>query len=103
MSSKASYAFYVVLALSADANAKTAPEANAYLNEMEKLGLVDKTAVTPTKLADEVRAADDELVAGQAAAAAARLYAVVEGPRYQDYADSDDFQDAEYRLGLALA
>src|SRR5262249_50976920 len=34
---------------------------------------------------------------------AARLYAVVEGPRYQDFSDSEDFQDAEYRLGLALA
>jgi hypothetical protein len=92
-----------VLALSSNANAKTTPEASVYLTEMEKLGLVDKTAVTPAKLAAEVRAADDELVAGQTAAAAARLYAVVEGPRYQDYADSEDFQDAEYRLGLALA
>jgi hypothetical protein len=100
---RASYVFTIVLALSADASAKSAPEANAYLTEMEKLGLVDKTAITPAKLAAEVRAADDELVAGQTAAAAARLYAVVEGPRYQDYADSDDFQDAEYRLGLALA
>ena len=54
-------------------------------------------------LADEVRRADDELVAGQPAAAAARLYAIVEGPRYQDFSDTDDFQDAEYRLGLALA
>ena len=70
---------------------------------MERRGLVDKTAVTPKMLADEVRRADDELVAGQPAAAAARLYAIVEGPRYQDFSDSDDFQDAEYRLGLALA
>ncbi|HEY2743475.1 MAG TPA: hypothetical protein VGL86_02590, partial [Polyangia bacterium] len=83
--------------------AKPAPEAGAYLTEMERRGLVDKTAVTPKSLAEEVRRADDELVAGQTAAAAARLYAIVEGPRYQDFADSDDFQDAEYRLGLALA
>ncbi len=70
---------------------------------MERRGLVDKTAVTPRSLADEVRRADDELVAGQPAAAAARLYAIVEGPRYQDFSDTEDFQDAEYRLGLAMA
>jgi outer membrane protein assembly factor BamD (BamD/ComL family) len=83
--------------------ARTAPEAAAYLQELEARGLVDKTVVTPAMLASEVRKADDELVAGQAALAAARLYAVVEGPRYQDFSDSSDFQDAEYRLGLALA
>jgi len=89
--------------VAAPAWAKPAPEAGAYLTEMERRGLVDKTAVTPKMLADEVRRADDELVAGQPAAAAARLYAIVEGPRYQDFSDSDDFQDAEYRLGLAMA
>ncbi|HEX6839004.1 MAG TPA: hypothetical protein VF334_20640, partial [Polyangia bacterium] len=88
---------------SSTALARPAPEAGAYLQEMERRGLVDKTAVTPKMLADEVRRADDELVAGQPAAAAARLYAIVEGPRYQDFSDTEDFQDAEYRLGLALA
>ncbi|HEX8950821.1 MAG TPA: hypothetical protein VF945_03200 [Polyangia bacterium] len=88
---------------SSTALARPVPEAGAYLTEMERRGLVDKTAVTPKMLADEVRRADDELVAGQPAAAAARLYAIVEGPRYQDFSDTEDFQDAEYRLGLALA
>jgi hypothetical protein len=78
------------------------PEAAAYLEELEKRGLADKGLVTPERLAAEVRAADDELVAEQPAEAAARLYAIVEGPRYQDLSDSEDFQDAEYRLGLAL-
>ena len=91
------------ICVSSTALAKPAPEAGAYLQEMERRGLVDKTAVTPKMLAEEVRRADDELVAGQPAAAAARLYAIVEGPRYQDFSDSDDFQDAEYRLGLALS
>ena len=45
----------------------------------------------PQEVADEVRRADDELVAGQPAAAAARLYAIVEGPRYQDFSDTEDF------------
>ncbi len=92
-----------VPAVAAPAGQKSAPEAAAYLQEMETRGLVDKTVVTPAMLATEVRRADDELVAGQPEAAAARLYAVVEGPRYQDFSDSSDFQDAEYRLGLALA
>jgi hypothetical protein len=96
-------ALLLCVCVSSTALAKPAPEAGAYLQELERRGLVDKTAVTPKMLAEEVRRADDELVAGQPAAAAARLYAIVEGPRYQDFADSDDFQDAEYRLGLALA
>jgi hypothetical protein len=91
------------LLVATGALAKPPPEAAAYLQEMEKRGLIDKTAVTPAMLAAEVRRADDELVVGQTASAAARLYAIVEGPRYQDFADSEDFQDAEYRLGLALA
>jgi tetratricopeptide (TPR) repeat protein len=97
------HALLACMLVSSTALAKPAPEAGAYLQEMERRGLVDKSAVTPKMLADEVRRADDELVAGQLAAAAARLYAIVEGPRYQDFSDSEDFQDAEYRLGLALA
>jgi hypothetical protein len=101
---RAPYGFALLLLLSSNgALAKRIPDASVYLDELEKQGLVDKTAVTPTKLGNEVRAADDELVAGQTAAAAARLYAIVEGPRYQDFSDTEDFQDAEYRLGLALA
>jgi TolA-binding protein len=78
------------------------PEASAYLDELEKRGLVDKTLGTPERLAAEVRAADDDLVAGNPSMAAARLYAIVEGPRWQDLSDTEDFQDAEYRLGIAL-
>jgi hypothetical protein len=96
-------ALLLCMCVSSTALAKPAPEAGAYLQEMERRGLIDKTAVTPQMLADEVRRADDELVAGQPAAAAARLYAIVEGPRYQDFSDTTDYQDAEYRLGLALA
>ncbi|HWE27230.1 MAG TPA: hypothetical protein VHB97_04470, partial [Polyangia bacterium] len=96
-------ALCLLVTASSSARAKPAPEAGAYLSELERRGLVDKTAVTPQMLADEVRRADDELVAGQPAAAAARLYAIVEAPRYQDFSDTEDFQDAEYRLGLALA
>jgi tetratricopeptide (TPR) repeat protein len=86
----------------ARAKTKPRPEASAYLEEMEKRGLVDKTAVTAEALAKEVEIADRDLVAGNPTLAAARLYGIVEGPRYQDFAETEDFQDAEYRLGLAL-
>src|SRR6185436_12721526 len=82
--------------------AKPAPEAAAYQKELEQKGLIDKSVATPQRLAEEVRKADEELVQGRPAVAAARLWAVVEGPRYQDFSDSEDYQDAEYRLGLAL-
>jgi len=78
------------------------PEAAAYLAELEKRGLMDATLGTPARLTAEVLAADTDLVAGNVAQAAARLYAVVEGPRWQDLSDADDFQDAEYRLAVAL-
>ena len=65
-------------------------EADAYQEEMEKRGLVDKNLATPARLADEVRAADDELTAGRPAIAAARLYAIVDGPRFKDFSDSED-------------
>ena len=74
-----------------------------YLEELEHRGLVDKTSGTAELLQRELRRADDELVAGQPLAAAKRLYAVVEGPRFTDLVDSDNYQDAEYRLGLALS
>src|SRR5262249_14207274 len=82
---------------------RSKPEAAAYLDELERRGLIDKTVASPEKLAAEVRAADDDLVAARIDRAAARLYAIVEGPRWQDFSDTDDYQDAEYRLGLALA
>jgi hypothetical protein len=91
-----------LLLLTATAYAKPPPEAAAYLGELERRGLVDKGEGTPARLAAEVRAADDELTAGRPAQAAARLYAIVEAPRFADLSESDDFQDAEYRLGLAL-
>jgi TolA-binding protein len=78
------------------------PDANQYQEEMERRGLYDKSLATPERLADEVRAADDELTTGRPEVAAARLFNIVDGPRFRDLADSDDYQDAEYRLGLAL-
>ncbi len=83
--------------------ATSTADMHGYLEEMERRGLVDKTSGTPELLQRELRRADEDMVNGQPLQAARRLYAVVEGPRFVDLADSDDFQDAEYRLGLALA
>ncbi|MEO6952732.1 MAG: tetratricopeptide repeat protein [Polyangia bacterium] len=74
-----------------------------YLEELEHRGLVDRTTGTPEKLQLELRRADEELTSGRPLDAARRLYAVVEGPRFEDLSESDDFQDAEYRLASALA
>jgi hypothetical protein len=93
----------LALLLATPAWGKPVPEAAAYQKELEQKGLADKSVAVPERLAEEVRRADDELVEGRTAAAAARLWAIVEGPRWQDFSDSDDYQDAEYRLGLALA
>ncbi len=92
----------IYLLLTSIAGAKPVPEASAYQKELEQKGLADRSVATPERLAEEVRLADDELVQGRPAAAAARLWAIVEGPRWQDFSDTDDYQDAEYRLGLAL-
>lgn len=95
-----------LLAPAAAAPAKPAaqkPEAELYQAELEARGLVDKTRATPKLLKREVELADEELFSGNPGLAAARLWAVVEGPRWSDLSETEDFQDAEYRLGLALA
>ena len=74
-----------------------------YLDELEHRGLVDKNSGTPEKLQLELRRADDELTTGRPLEAARRLYAIVEGPRFSDLSETDDFQDAEYRLAISLA
>ncbi len=86
----------------AASRATSTAEMPGYLEELERRGLVDKTTGTPERIQLELRRADEELVAGRPLDAARRLYAVVEGPRFADLRESDDFQDAEYRLGLAL-
>jgi tetratricopeptide (TPR) repeat protein len=85
----------------ASAHTETA-DMHGYLEELEKRGLVDKATGTPERLQRELRRADEELVSGRPLDAASRLYAVVEGPRFTDLSESDDFADAEYRLGIAL-
>jgi len=72
-----------------------------YLEDLERRGLVDKTNGTPERSSSS-SAAPTRSCLGPPLDAARRLYAVVEGPRFADLSESDDFQDAEYRLGLAL-
>ncbi len=79
-----------------------APEASAYLQELEKVGLVDKTLASPKRLEAAVRLADQRLTSDELDQAIADLYAIVEGTAYADFSDTEAFQDAEYRLGIAL-
>ena len=73
-----------------------------YFAEMERLGLVDRSAGSPELLARELDRAEAALEAGDAVGAAVQLYALVESPRYTDFSDSPEYQNAEYDLSVAL-
>jgi hypothetical protein len=79
------------------------PAEKGYFDALEGQRLIEKGAGSASDLAEQVRQADQLLVAGDNILAATRLYAIVEGPRYADLGDGDDYQNAEYLLGVALA
>ncbi len=82
---------------------KPAAEAGAYITALEQAGLVDKTLGSAKRLEAAVRRADERLTADEVDQAIAELYAIVEGTSYEAFTDTEVFQDAEYRLGVALA
>ena len=71
----------------AAATAKAQPQASdplaRYLTDLEKAGVLsgDKTPATLEKLRDELAAAEDDLVTGNAEIASVRLYKIVESQR----------------------
>jgi TolA-binding protein len=73
-----------------------------YFNELESIGLLDKTTGTKEKLADELGRAEATLEAGDPLGAAVQLYALVESPGYTDFSDFPEYQNAEYDLAVAL-
>lgn len=91
-----------LLPVAAFAEAKSPPDASAYLIELEKAGLIDKTMASAKQLEAAVRRADEHLTTDELDQAIAELYAIVEGTTYADFSDTEAFQDAEYRLGIAL-
>jgi hypothetical protein len=58
-----------------------------YLTDLEKAGVLgdDKTPPTLEKLREELAAAEDDLVTGNAQVASVRLYKIVESQRYAQF------------------
>lgn len=94
--------------VAADQGAEAQPPAGdapiaRYLAELTRLGLVDVATGSEQTLAAEVGRAEALLRDGASIEAAVALYAVVESPRFRDFSDSVEFQNAEYYLGVSLA
>jgi hypothetical protein len=83
----------------------TDPEADplaGYLAELERTRRLPAETASLDRLREVLAAAEEQLVRGDARAAAAGLFALVESPRYRPYADSPPYQSAELLLGRAL-
>ncbi|RMH44687.1 MAG: hypothetical protein D6689_01790 [Deltaproteobacteria bacterium] len=74
-----------------------------YFQELERAGLIDVNTGSQRALAAELRAAEALLADGNPFEAAVALYAIVESPRFTDFSDTVEYQNAEYALGVALA
>ena len=83
------------------AGAADAPIAR-YFDELEKIGLIDVSTGSEDAMKKELSAAEALLRDGAAIDAAVALYAIVESPRFRDFGDSVEYQNAEYYLGVAL-
>src|SRR4051794_10008830 len=75
-----------------------------YLTDLEKAGVLsgDKTPATLDKLRDELAAAEDDLVTGNAEIASVRLYKIDESQRYAQFEYAPDYATAELTLARAL-
>jgi tetratricopeptide (TPR) repeat protein len=80
----------------------TASTVGDYYGELERLGLIDKNTGSPEALAAELRHAEASLEAGDPVGASVILYGLVESPRFTDFSDSPEYQNAEYDLAVAL-
>jgi len=84
-------------------NATTEATIADYYQELERLGLVDIETGTKPALTVELAAAEKLLHDGSPIEAAVALYAIVESPRFTDFDDFVEYQNAEYSLAVALA
>jgi predicted transcriptional regulator len=75
-----------------------------YLSDLEKAGVLgnDKTPATLEKLREELAAAEDDLVTGNAEVASVRLYKIVESQRFAQFEYAPDYATAELTLARAL-
>ena len=74
-----------------------------YFDELEKVGLIDVSTGSEDALRAELGLAESLLRSGAALEAAVALYSIVESPRFRDFGDSVEYQNAEYYLAVALA
>lgn len=92
-----------LLLLAGAAQAQPKPSTTAtYFAELEKLGLVDVASGSRDTLRRELDVAEQLLRDGAAPEAAVALYTIVESPRYADFSDFVEYQNAEYYLGVSL-
>ncbi|HVV88631.1 MAG TPA: hypothetical protein VHE35_36555, partial [Kofleriaceae bacterium] len=73
-----------------------------YFDELAKLGLVDTRTGSSDTLTADLAAAEQLLRDGAAIDAAVALATIVDSPRYADFTDRVEYQNAEYYLGVAL-
>ncbi|MBT8494854.1 MAG: hypothetical protein KJO07_17490 [Deltaproteobacteria bacterium] len=74
-----------------------------YFKRLEQAKLIDVDTGSKETLKADVGAAEKLLRAGAHMDAAVALYTVVESPRYSDFSDFVEYQNAEYYLAVALA
>jgi hypothetical protein len=94
----------VAPAAEARTNEKSNDPMARYLTDLEKAGVLgdDKTPATLDKLREELAAAEDDLVTGNAEVASVRLYKIVESQRYAQFQYAPDYATAELTLARAL-
>ena len=73
-----------------------------YFAELTALGLVDTRTGNRATLTAELAVAERLLRDGAAIDAAVALATIVDSPRYADFSDFVEYQNAEYYLGVAL-
>jgi len=74
-----------------------------YFDELARIGLIDVSTGSEEALKSELGLAESLLRSGAALEAAVALYSIVESPRFRDFDDSVEYQNAEYYLAVALA
>ena len=74
-----------------------------YLADLEASRRLPPEEASEALLRERLRAADDQLVRGDARAATTVLFGIVESPRFAQWKDTASYQNAEFLLGRALA
>jgi tetratricopeptide (TPR) repeat protein len=96
-----------MLALAVVLLAQTAPSptdpVGGYLTDLEQRGLAPHETGSLDKIKAALGAAEAALVAGDPRSATTLLFGVVESPRFSDWNDTPEYQNAEYLLARSLA